>query len=101
MNSRDKITQEIIAVKYRSKKEEKFDAIYRAYADDIYRVCVYFVKDEDVAQEIAQRTFVDFYEHFENVNPDYMFAYLVRTAKDLVYSYQKDSEKEAVKPYER
>lgn len=70
-------------------KEERFDRIYRSYSNDIYKVCLYFVKKEDVAQDIMQQTFVNFYDHFETIDPDYMFPYLVRTAKNLVYDRQR------------
>lgn len=73
-----------------STKEEIFDSIYRSYVDDIYRVCLYFVKDAYLAQDITQQTFLNFYEHFENVKPEFMRAYLIRTAKNMIYNHQRD-----------
>lgn len=93
MNSRDKTTQEIIAVKYRSKTEEKFDAIYKAYADDIYRVCLCYVKDKDAAQELTIQTFLEFYDYFEDVTQELVRAYLVHTARRLADNHLSNSNK--------
>lgn len=79
---------------YISTKEEKFDSIYRSYSDDIFRLCLYFTKDRDTAQDLAQQTFIKCYNHFEDVNPDCMHAYLMRTARNLFYNHQRDTKKE-------
>lgn len=76
-------------MKYKSKKDEKFEEIYQMYANDLYRVCLYFAKEEGLAQEIFEQTFIDFYNYFEEINPDCMFAYLVRAAKDLFYELRE------------
>lgn len=70
-------------MKYRTAKEEKFDSIYRSYSNDIYKVCLYLVKDRELAQDIMQQTFFDLYKNLENVSEDCMFAYLVYTAKNM------------------
>ena len=79
---------------YKSTKEEKFDSIYRSYSDDVFRLCMFFTKDNETAQDLAQLTFIKCYDHFEEVNPDCMHAYLVRTARNLFYNYQRDTKKE-------
>lgn len=91
---RNPIKQEIIVkrmfiVEYKTTKEEKFDVLYQSYVGDIYRVCLHLTKNKEQAEEIAQRTFVKFYDCFENVSPDLVLAYLVNTAKDYFYHYQK------------
>lgn len=68
---------------HRVTKEEKFKGIYQTYADDIYRVCIYLVKDKELAKDIMQQAFLDFYKKFENVTEDCVFAYLVHTARNI------------------
>ncbi len=80
-------------MKYLSEKEERFDSIYRSYADDVFRVCLYFAKDYDVAQDLAQQTFINFYDHFESVKIENVHAYLMRTARNLYYNYQRDAKR--------
>lgn len=84
-------------MEYRSRKEEEFDNIYRLYANDIYRVCLHFTRDEDLAQDIMQRVFVEFYDYFETVSPDCVFAYLVRAVKNLVCSLGIDVKENSVR----
>ena len=79
-------------VKYRSAKEEEFEKIYLAYARDIYKVCVYLIRDKDLAAKAAQETFVSFYDSFEKIEPQYCFAHLVNTAREFSKKYQKISE---------
>lgn len=79
-------------MRYRSTKQEKFDSIYRSYSNDIYRVCLYLLKNEQLAQEIMQQTFLICYDDFENVASDCVFAYLVCTAKELAYNRQSNCE---------
>ena len=85
-------------VEYKTTKEEEFDVLYQSYVGDIYKVCLYLTKNKirrelglnkEQAEEIAQRTFVKFYDCFENVSPDFILAYLVNIAKDFIYRYQK------------
>lgn len=75
-------------------KEEKFDSIYRAYADDIFKLCYYFTRDREMAQDLAQQTFIKFYDRFEDIDPEYMQAYLMRMARNLFYNYQRGTKKE-------
>ena len=82
-------------MEHRTTKEEKFGVLYQSYISDIYKVCLYLTKDEEQAQEIAKQTFVNFYDHFENVSSECVFAYLVNTAKAFAYSYQKSDILEA------
>lgn len=83
------IAKRMFIVEYKTTKEEEFDVLYQSYVGDIYKVCLYLTKNKEQAEEIAQRTFVKFYDCFENVSPDFILAYLVNIAKDFIYRYQK------------
>lgn len=41
---------------------KQFELIYEKYADDVYRVALYLVKDKDKAQDIVQQAFVNIYK---------------------------------------
>lgn len=81
-------------MKYKSTKDEIFDSIYRAYAGEIYKVCVFLTKDYDSAQDLAQQTFVKFYDRYEKVKPEYTYTYLIRIARNLFYNYQRITDRE-------
>lgn len=73
-------------------KRRKFEKIYRAYVDDIYRVCLYFSRDEEKAKNITVEVFLELYKEFDEVDPDHIFARLVQRAKrlslgELVHNY--------------
>ena len=70
-------------MKNRSEKERRFDEIYNNYANDVYRVCLYFTRDKAEAQKIAEQTFIEFYDEFEEINPEYWSAHLICKARDL------------------
>ncbi len=80
-------------MEYNTEKERRFVKVYDAFADEVYKVCVYFTEDKVTAQLIAQRAFVDFYERFENIQPEMHRAYLLHVAKKLALEEQKNSKK--------
>lgn len=81
-------------MEYKSRKEEKFDSIYQACAKDIYKISMYYAKDEDVAQELTQEAFFKLYVHFDNVNPEKACAWLAQTVKHLAFNRTRDSRSE-------
>lgn len=80
-------------MEFKSTKEELFDGIYRTYVEDVYKACLYMTKNEDLSQEMTQQAFVNYYERFEQVKPDYIKAYLVQSAKNLIKNYYRDNSK--------
>ena len=38
-------------------KEEIFEEIYQIYQHDVYKISLYYTKDEYIAQDIAQKAF--------------------------------------------
>ena len=64
-------------------KQEKYKKIYKSYVDDIYKICLYFLKDEKKAKDTTGQVFVEFYKEFDEVDSDHIFAHLVHKAKRL------------------
>lgn len=85
---------EVKTMEYKMIKEEKFDRIYRTYQNDVYRISLYYTKDSHIAQDISQKVFYQFYLHFDNVNPDSVRAYLIRSARNLSYNWLRDMKRE-------
>lgn len=81
-------------MEYERTKDEIFDEIYRTYQKDVYKISLYFTKDTYIAEDIAQKSFIKLYLHFEDVNLDCVRAYLFRTARNLSYNWLRDSQKE-------
>ncbi len=79
---------------YDTTKEEQFDAIYRAYHNDVYKISLYYTKNEAAAQDIAQNVFYQFYLHCDNINPERIRPYLVRSARNYSYNWLRDMKRE-------
>ena len=94
------VTQvEVITMEYKMIKEEKFERIYRTYQNDVYKISLYYTKDSHIAQDISQKVFYQFYLHFDNVNPDSVRAYLIRSARNLSYNWLRDTKREVKGDY--
>lgn len=78
-------------MEYKTRKEELFDSVFRAYQHDVYRISLYYSKNEHAATEITQKAFYNLYLHFENVKPECLRSYLYRTARNLTYNWIRDS----------
>ena len=75
-------------------KEVKFEKIYRIYQNDVFKISLYYTKDEHIAQDIAQKVFYQFYLHYDNVNLEKVRSYLIRCARNLSYNWIRDTKRE-------
>lgn len=74
-------------MKHEGTKEERFESIYSSYEKDVYRACLHLAMDEDIAHDMTQQAFVNFYERFETLEVECVKAYLIQSAKNLTYNY--------------
>lgn len=81
-------------MEYESTKEERFESIYRSYEADVYRACLHLAQDEYLAEEMTQQAFVNFYERFDTLEIECVKGYLIQSAKNLIYNYYRDTQKE-------
>ena len=79
-------------MKKNSEKMKKFKKIFDSHAINVYRICLYILRDEEKAEEIAETVFVDFYEHMEEVRPEMVLTHLVIEARNKSYAYMKSME---------
>lgn len=78
----------------KASKDKKFDSIYRAYKDSIFKVAMHYTKCEDLASEITQRTFFQLYIYFENVDLESVYPWLITTARNSAFNYNRDRKRE-------
>ena len=69
-------------------KWERYEQVYRTYANNVYRVCLHYSQDKQKAADDTERVFVEFYDEFEDVESDQLFALLIRKAKSLAENKQ-------------
>lgn len=81
-------------MEYKRIKEERFERIYRAYQNDVYKISLYYTKDEHTAQDISQKVFYQFYLHMDGVNSDSIRTYLIRSARNLSYNWLRDMKRQ-------
>ena len=82
---------------YIERKHNKIESIYEKYKDDVYKVCLYFTKDSDIAQEIGQQVFFNFYQHIDEVEEKGVRGYLLRSARNTCFNYLRDKKRECLR----
>lgn len=64
--------------------EKKCAEVYKRYADDVYKVCIFYLRDEKKAKDFSVQAFQKLYEHFDEVEPKYMLGYLIHEVKSMI-----------------
>lgn len=81
-----------------TEREKKYEVVYRTCANDIYKICFYYLKDKQRALDTTQQVFFDFYKIFDEVHPDCQKGLLIREVKKLLQdSFQCKNTSEEVK----
>lgn len=75
-------------------KEERFEKIYQEYHHDVYRISLYYTKNEYEAQDITQKVFYKLYQHFDEIHLESVRAYMFRAARNLSYNWLRDRKRE-------
>lgn len=50
--------------------QERFATLVDRYKDDVYRHCFYIIRDEDVAEDMAQEAFIKAFTHLSRYSAD-------------------------------
>lgn len=82
-------------MEHQMNKEEKFESIYRTYETDVFRLSMYFTKNEQAARDIVQKVFFEFYLHLDNINLEHARGYLFRSARNMAYNLTRDNKHRA------
>lgn len=62
----------------------KFEKVYKAHADNIYKICLYYLRDEKQASDLAVKVFSHYYIQYGGDNSKHTFARLVKEVKRLL-----------------
>lgn len=62
---------------------KQFELIYEKYADDVFRVALYLIKDKNKAQDIVQQAFVNIYKQLRELDEESIYGQLLIEAKRL------------------
>lgn len=81
-------------MKQKATKDKMFESIYKSCEEDVYRACLHMTMDEELASEMTQRAFVNFYERFDTLDVECAKAYLIRSARNLLYNYYRKTSRE-------
>ena len=68
-----------------------FEKVYEENVSAVYRTALYYSKKEYVAEEITQEVFLKLYISKENVNLEAINAWLITTARNMVWNYKRDA----------
>lgn len=68
-----------------------FEKVYEENVSAVYRTALYYSKKEDVAEEITQEVFLKLYISKENVNVEAINAWLITTARNMVWNHKRDT----------
>ena len=79
--------------------EALFESIYHKHKDDVYRISLYYTQDQYIAEDVTQKTFLQFYIHQSHVNQDSIRGYLLRTARNFSYNWIRDVNREIGRDY--
>ena len=73
----------------------KFEKVYRTHADNIYKICLYYLRDEEQASDLAVKVFLNYYVEYGEENSKHTFGRLVNETKKLLLAeYGKSIEVE-------
>lgn len=82
--------KEISIQRLKKRKEQDFKEIYISYYKLVYYVSLMIVKDEHIAEDIMQDTFVSFMNHIEDYQDDgKVKQYLTTISRNLSLNYLK------------
>lgn len=80
-------------MKHKSEKLKKFDVVYNSHVDNVFKVSLFLLRGEENAMEKAEEvtvaTFIKFYNHMEEIEPERVFAYLIVEARNMSHNYKK------------
>ncbi len=89
-----KIITEVQCMSCDRRKEEEFEKLYQQYRNDVYKISLYYTKNEQEAQDITQKVFFALYLRMDKIQTEYVKAYLITAAKNLSYNWLRDTKKE-------
>lgn len=72
----------------------EFDEIYEAYKNLVLKAAYTYSGNYDIAEDIAQNTFLQLYIYYDNMNHSNVKSWLYTTAKNYALNYKKKANRE-------
>ena len=69
---------------------QTFEKLYRDYSKKLFRICLLFTRDEELAAEMIQDIFCSIWERRAELDVQEWDAYLYRSAKLKYYNYYRN-----------
>lgn len=85
--------------KVHSGNKEALGVIIDRYYADIFRFCLYMIREENDAYDIAQETFLKFIKYGSSYRHNNLKGYLLTIARNLCFSYFRE-QREQIQPCE-
>ena len=76
-------------MKHKKRKAELFEKIVREMEHDIYKICLYYTRDELPAQEITQQILFNIYVQFDKLDLERLRGYAFRSARNRSYNWHR------------
>jgi len=72
-----------------------FEEVYRRHADDVYRFCLFQLRDRAAAEDAASTTFLSAYTSYERASPDVdtVRYWLIHIAKHKVIDHKRRAQR--------
>ncbi len=72
-------------------EEKAFEEVYRKYGKKVYNLALRYCQDVQIAEDIAQESFIRVYRYIDSFDEDFSFSgWLMRITVNLCKSYRKD-----------
>jgi len=79
-------------------EEKAFEEVYKKYIAKVYNLALRYCHDEQIAEDIAQESFIRVYRYIDSFDEAYSFSgWLMRITVNLCKSYRKDASRDMQK----
>jgi len=79
-------------------KRKRLEDAYIKYADRLYQVLLYYVKEECYLNDAVQESFLRFYDYMDKIEDEMVFAWLYHVGKNVLKRLYRRDSKLSVKP---
>ena len=62
---------------------KQYEQVYRLYANDVYRLSLFLVQDENEAKKITQQTLANIYTKLDEIDQNSIYSQLLIETKKL------------------
>ena len=75
-------------------KIREYEKIYERYANDVYRVSLFLLQDENKAKEITQQAFANVYKKLQEIDEKSICGQLLIEVKRLAKNHETKEEQQ-------